>query len=66
MGDGRIVREDLISSPIEEDLKVLSHSEFGRRVHADDQEIQSLLDLSSEQMVALHILLDRNTDSAEA
>ena len=36
MEDGRIVREDIIGSPIEEDLKVLSHSELGRRVHADD------------------------------
>jgi len=61
MEDGKIVREDLIGSPIEEDLKVLSHSELGRRVHANDQEIQSLLHLTEEQVQALHILLDRNS-----
>jgi len=46
MEDGRIMREDLISSPIEEDLKVLSHSELGWRFLANDQEIQSQLELT--------------------
>jgi ABC-type lipoprotein export system ATPase subunit len=61
MEDGRIVREDIIGSPIEEDLKVLSHSELGKRILADDQEIQSRLELTEDQMQALHVLLDRNS-----
>ena len=32
MSDGRIVREDKIGSPIEEDLKVWQHSGLGRRI----------------------------------
>ena len=32
MADGKIVREDLIGSPIEEDLKMWRHSGLGRRI----------------------------------
>ena len=66
MADGKIVREDIIGSPIEEDLKVLSHSELGKRIHADDKEIQSQLDLTDELMEALHVLLDQNLGGTEA
>jgi len=32
MADGKIVREDLIGSPIEEDLKIWRHSGLGQRI----------------------------------
>ena len=66
MEDGKIVREDIIGSPIEEDLKVLSHSELGKRIHAGDKEIQSQLDLTDDLMEALHVLLDQNLGGTEA
>lgn len=36
MADGRIVREDVLGSPLEEDLKIWRHSGLGQRILADD------------------------------
>jgi len=60
MADGRIVREDRIGSPIEEDLKVLGHSGLGRRIK--NRDLKSLVNLSinQEQLEALHVLLSQN------
>jgi len=38
MADGKIVREDLIGSPIEEDLKMWRHSGLGRRIVDGDHD----------------------------
>jgi len=38
MADGQIAREDLIGSPIEEDLKMWRHSGLGRRIVEGDQD----------------------------
>jgi len=38
MADGKIVREDLIGSPIEEDLKMWRHSGLGRRIVEGDHD----------------------------
>ena len=38
MADGKIVREDIIGSPIEEDLKVWRHSGLGRRIVEGDRD----------------------------
>lgn len=59
MADGKIVREDLIGSPIEEDLKMWRHSGLGRRIVNEDAETVEKLDLSSSQIKALRALLDR-------
>ena len=36
MADGRIVREDILGSPLEEDLKIWRHSGLGQRILAED------------------------------
>jgi ABC-type lipoprotein export system ATPase subunit len=38
MADGKIAREDLIGSPIEEDLKMWRHSGLGRRIVEGDED----------------------------
>lgn len=59
MEDGRIVREDLIGSPIEEDLKMWRYSGLGRRIIKDDQEAEQKLGLSEPQLQAVRILLSK-------
>jgi ABC-type lipoprotein export system ATPase subunit len=60
MADGKIVREDCIGSPIEEDLKVWSNSELGRRVIEKDIDSLSALGISREQMESIHEIFDQN------
>lgn len=57
MADGKIVREDIIGSPIEEDLKIWRHSGLGRRIV--NGEIQGIkeIKITDEQIVALRELL---------
>jgi ABC-type lipoprotein export system ATPase subunit len=57
MGDGRIVREDIIGSPIEEDLKMWRHSGLGRRVIMEDYEDLAQLNISGEEVKVLRELL---------
>jgi ABC-type lipoprotein export system ATPase subunit len=64
MEDGRIVREDLIGSPIEEDLKMWRYSGLGRRISNNDEEAEQKLGLSESQLKAVRILLDK-ADNAE-
>jgi ABC-type lipoprotein export system ATPase subunit len=59
MEDGRIVREDLIGSPIEEDLKMWRYSGLGRRIARDDEEAEQKLGLSEFQMQAVQELLKK-------
>jgi ABC-type lipoprotein export system ATPase subunit len=59
MEDGRIVREDLIGSPIEEDLKMWRYSGLGRRIIKNDQEAEQKLGLSEPQLQAVRILLSK-------
>jgi putative ABC transport system ATP-binding protein len=58
MEDGRIVREDIIGSPIEEDLKMWRHSGLGRRLLAGDEALVKKLNLTSQQLKALQNVLD--------
>lgn len=62
MADGRIVREDLIGSPLEEDLKVWQHSGLGQRILAGEDAELDLLDISPAQADAVRDLLVRNHD----
>lgn len=49
MADGKIAREDLIGSPIEEDLKMWRHSGLGRRiVEGDDDGALAQMALSNQ------------------
>jgi ABC-type dipeptide/oligopeptide/nickel transport system ATPase component len=60
MADGKIVREDLIGSPLEEDLKVWQHSGLGQRIVSGDGEELDSLDISPEQADAVRDFLVRN------
>jgi len=64
MADGKLVQDDCIGSPIEEDLKVWSHSDLGKRVLAGDAEALSSLGISSDQMQTLHAIFDQNAGTA--
>jgi len=57
MADGKIVREDLIGSPIEEDLKMWRHSGLGRRIVAGDQETIQMLGIASDEQRAIRNFL---------
>jgi ABC-type methionine transport system ATPase subunit len=62
MQDGKIAREDLIGSPLEEDLKMWRHSGLGRRLlEGDGTALRQALkdfDLTPEQVEAVKELLD--------
>jgi ABC-type lipoprotein export system ATPase subunit len=61
MADGKIVREDIIGSPIEEDLKIWRHSGLGRRIV--NLEMESLADLqitSDQAAVVRQVLVQAN------
>jgi ABC-type lipoprotein export system ATPase subunit len=64
MADGKIAREDRIGSPIEEDLKVWSHSELGKRILEKDDASLAALGISHEQMETLHEIFDQNIAEA--
>ena len=53
MADGKIVREDLIGSPIEEDLKMWRHSGLGRRIVQGELEDLENFNLNPQMMEAL-------------
>jgi len=57
MADGKIIREDIIGSPWEEDLKIWRHSGLGKRIVAGDDQAAGLLNISEEQEDALRTLL---------
>jgi len=59
MQDGRIVRQDIIQSPLEEDLKVWRHSHLGQ--HIMNQEIEELqeIEISRAEVQAIRSVLQR-------
>jgi len=58
MADGKIVREDLIGSPLEEDLKMWRHSGLGRRlVEGDFDGALSKLAIPAASLPAMKALL---------
>jgi ABC-type lipoprotein export system ATPase subunit len=57
MADGKIVREDSIGSPWEEDLKIWRHSGLGKRIVAGDEQASGVLNINEEQEDALRTLL---------
>lgn len=64
MADGRIVREDVIGSPQEEDLKMWRHSGLGRRIVAGETSTLENLGLTTDQQEALQELLS-STDGGQ-
>ena len=59
MEDGRIAREDVIGSPIEEDLKMWRHSRLGQRIVESDEEVAETLPISKAQLRTLRELLEK-------
>jgi ABC-type lipoprotein export system ATPase subunit len=57
MADGKIIREDSIGSPWEEDLKIWRHSGLGKRIVAGDEQASGVLNINEEQEDALRTLL---------
>ena len=57
MDDGKIVREDEVGSPLEEDLKVWAHTELGRRIVSGAEGKLEGFDISDEQMEEVRSLL---------
>ncbi len=57
MADGRIVREDIIGSPVEEDLKMWRHSGLGRRILSRDEETMALLGIDESQIKLVQSIL---------
>lgn len=53
MADGKVLREDLIGSPLEEDWKMWQHSGLGQRLRAGDADALRELGLTPEQVQAL-------------
>lgn len=59
MADGRIVREDIIGSPVEEDLKMWRHSGLGRRILSRDEETMASLGIDESQIKLVQSILDQ-------
>jgi ABC-type lipoprotein export system ATPase subunit len=57
MADGKIVREDVIGSPLEEDLKLWRHSGLGQRICANDVQELAALGISEHQVGDVKALL---------
>jgi ABC-type dipeptide/oligopeptide/nickel transport system ATPase component len=58
MQDGRIIREDIIGTPLEEDLKLWRHSGLGKHILAGDREVLDKLELLPGQEEAVRQLLE--------
>lgn len=59
MADGRIVREDIIGSPVEEDLKMWRHSGLGRRILSRDEETMASLGIDESQINLVQSILEQ-------
>jgi len=62
MADGKIDREDTIGSPIEEDLKIWSHSDLGKLILQNDRAALADLAITTDQMEALREIFEQNAD----
>jgi len=58
MADGKIVREDRIGSPLEEDLKMWRHSGLGQQVFAGDHAGLQALGISTHQIEDVRAILE--------
>ncbi|MBN1146039.1 MAG: ABC transporter ATP-binding protein [Anaerolineales bacterium] len=60
MSDGKIVREDFIGSPIEEDLKIWQHTGLGRRILQMKPDELKAISISAEQMKVIKEFLSQD------
>jgi ABC-type lipoprotein export system ATPase subunit len=63
MEDGKLVSDDRIGSPIEEDLKVWSHSELGQRIRHKDTAALATLGINTDQIEILKSMFSQNSVS---
>jgi len=56
MADGRIVREDIVGSPLEEDMKMWEHSGLGQRIVAGDHQVVEQFSMTRGDFKALQKL----------
>jgi ABC-type lipoprotein export system ATPase subunit len=63
--DGKIAREDIVSSPLEEDLKMWRHSDLGQRILNGDEEALQTLGIPHSKLEALELVLKNKTQEAE-
>jgi putative ABC transport system ATP-binding protein len=61
MADGKIARQDIIGSPLEEDLKMWAHSGLGRRILTENKAELDVLGITPQQMKVLRSLF-HNSD----
>jgi len=59
MSDGCIDREDMIGSPIEEDLKIWRHSGLGRRIVSGEESELAALGITPAQISAMQSMLEK-------
>jgi len=59
MADGRVVREDIIGSPLDEDLKTWRHTGLGRIIVNGDEDTLDKLNISETERAAVSALLQR-------
>jgi len=64
MADGKIAREDIIGSPLEEDLKMWRHSGLGRRIMASQHDELGQFALAAAELQTLQRLLAKADASA--
>jgi hypothetical protein len=58
MADGKIVREDRIGSPLEEDLKMWRHSVLGQQIVSGDPVELQALGISGHQISDVKAVLE--------
>jgi ABC-type lipoprotein export system ATPase subunit len=63
MADGKIAREDVIGSPLEEDLKMWRHSGLGRRIVQEELDTLAKLGIDKKQAQALRELFTTTNSS---
>jgi ABC-type lipoprotein export system ATPase subunit len=61
MADGKIERQDIIGSPVEEDLKMWRHSGLGRRIVDGKLDDIEFLELPADEVAAVRSLLTADT-----
>lgn len=62
MADGKIIREDIIGSPLEEDLKIWRHSALGQRImNGNIQDLEHIA-LSQEEALVLRQFLSQEPE----
>ena len=57
MADGKIVREDIIGSPLEEDFKMWQHSDLGQSILTNREAVLDELSITKEQVRVLKDVL---------